>query len=106
MNKYTVKFSRRAEAELRSIFSYIAEDNPTAALNMVDKIETRAKQLETTPFIGAELSQAEYPFLPSGYRRIIVNPFVIYYRVIIKTVYITHIIHERRNQLQALKPMH
>jgi toxin ParE1/3/4 len=103
MNKHTVEFSRRAAAQLRNIFSYIAEDNPEAALNMVDKIEARAKQLESNPFIGAELPQSEYPFLPHGYRRIIANPFILYYRVAEQTVYITHIVHERRNQAKALQ---
>ena len=101
MNKYAVEFSRRANAQLRNIFSYIAEDNVTAALNMADTLETRAKQLEDTPFIGTELPRDKYPFLPSGYRRLIVNPFLMYYRVIDKTVYITHIIHSKRNQAKA-----
>ena len=101
MNKYAVEFSRRANAQLRNIFSYIAEDNVTAALKMVDALETRAKQLEDTPFIGTQLPKDEYPFLPPGYRKLIVNPFIMYYRIIDKTVYITHIIHSKRNQAKA-----
>jgi toxin ParE1/3/4 len=101
MSKYTVEFSRRANAQLRNIFSYIAEDNEIAALKMVDTLETRAKQLEDTPYIGTELPRDEYPFLPPGYRRLIVNPFIMYYRVINQTVYITHIIHAKRNQAKA-----
>ena len=101
MNKYTVEFSRRANEQLRNIFSYIAEENLTAALKMVDTLEMRAKQLEDTPFIGTELPRDEYPFLLPGYRRLIVNPFLMYYRVSDKTVYITHIIHSRRNQAKA-----
>ena len=102
MNKYTVEFSRRANAQLRNIFSYIAENNATAALKMVDMLEKKAKQLEGTPFIGTELPTDDYPFLPHGYRKLVVNPFFIYYRVIDKTVYITHIIHSKRNQAKAL----
>ena len=102
MSKYAVKFSNRANARIRDIFSYIAENNAGAALKMVDTIEKRAGQLADSPFIGVELSQYEYPFLQSGYRRLIVRPFIIYYRVIGQTVYITHIVHERRNQFKAL----
>ena len=101
MNKYTVEFSRRANAQLRNIFSYIAEDNATAALKMLDTLEARANQLVDTPFIGIELPNDEYPFLPSGYRRLIVKPFIMYYRVIDSTVYITHIVHSKRNQAKA-----
>lgn len=102
MNKNAVEFSNRANAQLRSIFSYIAEDNADTALKMVDTLETRARQLEDAPCIGVELLQDEYPFLQPGYRRLVVNPFLIYYRVIEKTVYITHVIHAKRNQAKAI----
>ena len=71
------------------------------AQKMVDMLEARALQLEDMPFIGMELPQNEYPFLQPGYRRLVVNPFVLYYRVIGTTVHITHIIHTRRNQAKA-----
>jgi len=98
---YTVEFSQRANAQMRNIFSYIAEDNPSAALKMADNLEARADQLANTPFIGVELPNEEYPFLPEGYRKLIISPFIMYYRVINQTVYITHIIHSRRNQAKA-----
>jgi len=87
---------------MRNIFSYIAEDNADAALKMVDSIEARALQLEDNPFIGVALPRGEYPFLQPGYHRLPINPFIMYYRVSDKTVYITHIIHSRRNQAKAL----
>ena len=99
--KYAVEFSRRANEQLRGIFSYIAEFNADAALKMVDTLEARARQLENTPFIGVELQENEYPFLQLGYRRLIVNPFIMYYRIINQTVYITHIIHAKRDQVKA-----
>ena len=101
MSKFAVEFSSRANAQIRSIFSYIAEDNAYTALKMVDKLEAKARQLEDAPLIGTELPQAEYPFLQPGYRRLIVNPFIMYYRIINQTVYITHIIHSKRNQAKA-----
>ena len=101
MSKYGVEFSHRANEQIHSIFSYIAEDNKDAALKMVDKLEARARQLEDAPFLGAELPESDYPFLKPGYRRLIVNPFIMYYRVINQTVYITHIIHAKRSQAKA-----
>ena len=102
MNKYAVEFSRRANTQIRSILSYIAEDNADTVLKMADTLEARALQLENAPFVGAELPENEYPFLKPGYRRLIVNPFIIYYRVINQTVYITHVIHAKRYQAKAL----
>ena len=103
MSKYKVEFTSRVNIQLRSIFSYIAENNAAAAVKMVDRIEERSRRLADAPFVGVELTQGEYPFLPPGYRRLVSNPFLIYSRVIEKTVYITHIVHSRRNQWKALK---
>jgi len=102
MSKYAVEFSRRANAQLRSIFSYIAEDDKDAALKIVDMLEARAVLLGDTPYIGAELPNDKYPFLQYGYRRLIAKPFILYYRIINQTVYITHIIHSKRNQAEVL----
>ena len=102
MNKYVLKFSRRANAQLRGIYSYIAERNADAVLKMVDALESKANLLKETPFIGVELTKKEYPFLVSGYRKLIINPFSIYYRVEKQTVFITHIIHSKRDQAKAL----
>jgi toxin ParE1/3/4 len=98
---YTVEFTQRANAQMRGIFSYIAEDNVDTALKMVDTLEARASQLAQTPHIGVPLSKEEYPFLPKGYRRLVVSPFVVYYRIIKQTIYITHIIRSRRKQAKA-----
>ena len=102
MSKYVVEFSHRANLQIRNIFSYISENNPNAALTMVETLEVRAYQLESNPFLGTELLKDEYPLLPFGYRKLIVKPFIIYYRVFNKTVCITHIVHSRRNQAEAL----
>ena len=102
MSKYKVEFSHRANSQIRNIFAYIAEENASAALKMVDRLEEKASQLADMPLIGPELPEAEYPFLQPGYRRLAAKPFILYYRIIDRTVFITHIIHSRRNQAKAL----
>ena len=98
MSSYAVEFTRRANVQIRHIFSYIAENNPDAALKMVDSLETKARRLEDTPFLGAELPQNEYPFLQPGYRRLIANPFIMYYRVITQVSHIQNSAHTLTNQ--------
>jgi len=102
MEKYKVEFSRRANLQIHNIFAYISEDNSNAALKVIDALEAKAIQLGRSPFIGIELSNDEYPFLPLGYRKVVVKPFVMYYRIIDQTVYITHIVHSKRNQTRAI----
>ena len=45
--------SRRAEADLRSIWRYIAHDNPAAADRVVLRIDKKMQLLRRFPAIGA-----------------------------------------------------
>ncbi|MCL1918470.1 MAG: type II toxin-antitoxin system RelE/ParE family toxin [Peptococcaceae bacterium] len=103
MSTYKVEFSRRANAQIDKIFHDIAQDNPTAAFKMVDTIEEKITNLAHNPYMGMELLQEDYPFLEPGYRRLIVSPFLIYYRVAEPLIFITHIVHGRRDQKNALQ---
>jgi len=103
MPKLKIEFTQRAAAQIRNIFSYIAEDSPTNALKTVDKIEMRINLLAHNPSLGPELLERDFPFLSPGYRRLIVKPFIVYYRVIEKAIFITHVVHERQDQGNALR---
>jgi toxin ParE1/3/4 len=103
MPKYDIEFTPRASAQMRNIFSYIAEDSPHIALKTVDKIESRVNLLKTNQNLGTELSESDFPFLTPGYRRLIVKPFIVYYRVINTEIFITHVVHERQEQGEALR---
>jgi toxin ParE1/3/4 len=70
---------------------------------MVDRLESRVDLLSDNPRLGAELSVDDFPFLTPGYRRLIVKPFILYYRIIDEIVFITHIVHERQDQKKALR---
>ena len=103
MNNIRIEFTRRANMQIRNLFTYIAQDNPAAALKVVERMEARIQRLEKNPELGVELSAEEYPFLTPGYRRLLVQPFLVYYRVIENTVFITHVVHGRQDQKAALK---
>ena len=103
MSKCRIEFTRRANAQIRNLFAYIAQEDASAALKMVERIEARTQRLTETPELGVELPEVDYPFLTPGYRRLLVSPFLIYYRVIEDTVFITHVIHERQNQKKTLE---
>lgn len=44
-----VEWRQAARDDLRSIFHYIAEDNPAAALALQEEIETKVGRLPTAP---------------------------------------------------------
>ncbi|MCL2810598.1 MAG: type II toxin-antitoxin system RelE/ParE family toxin [Clostridia bacterium] len=103
MSKYKVEFTRRARAQIRNVFSYIAQESPAAAQKVLDSMDARVHQLAQVPELGVELLGEEYPFLEPGYRKLLVRPFLIYYRIAGRIVYITHVVHERQNQRNVLK---
>lgn len=87
-----LKFSNKAEADLKSIHSYIAERNPGAAHRVVTSLLLSAYQLESFPFLGRpgrvedtrELSAPRTPYvlvywLPDEYH-----------------IEVLHVLHERR----------
>jgi toxin ParE1/3/4 len=66
-----VTYSPRALAQLQSIFAYIEESNPRAAVAVVDHIEATADLLGTFPWMGRPTDEKDvrvrvdtkYPYL-------------------------------------------
>lgn len=74
---YTVSWTARALDRLRSILDYIAEDNPDAALGMVDRISERVSNLGQTPEQGSFYQESAL----EGLRQIFVRPYRVVYLV-------------------------
>lgn len=95
-----VKLSARAQRDLNSILAFIAEDSPTKAVKMVDR-------LERASFEPAETA-LHYPLLPSQedtcVRRRVVHPYNIFFSVEGDTVEVLHILHGARNIGRILFP--
>lgn len=102
MRTREIEFLPGAERALRALFLYISKDDAGAALAMVDRIEEGVMRLAKSPFLGIELPPDEFWAVEPGLRRIVVKPYVVFYRVREEKVTITHIIHGRRNLRTAL----
>jgi toxin ParE1/3/4 len=65
---FTVKFTPKALADLRSIASYIAQDNPLRAISFIDELEVRTNQfLATAPHGGTPYKATTRYFVVAGY---------------------------------------
>jgi plasmid stabilization system protein ParE len=71
-----VTFEPAARDELDRIFEWIAQVNHPAALQLVARIETRVRRLETP-----ELTNMGRPGLAAGTRELLEWPYIIVYRV-------------------------
>jgi addiction module RelE/StbE family toxin len=83
-------WTRLAHIDRRAIRTYIAQDNPTAALALDTVISRRARQLTAHPDIGR-------PGRVAGTRELVVHVnFIVIYDIVGDTVRILRILHAAR----------
>jgi addiction module toxin, RelE/StbE family len=103
LQKRRVKYSPAAVDDMDEIFSYISQHNVYAAENMLEKLNSSILGLADFPNAGSVLSEDEYSLIQRGYRFIVVNPYLIFYRIMNgDTVVIHRILHGRRDYLREL----
>lgn len=100
--KLMLRYTADAVDDLDVIFSFINEDNRSAALNMVDRIEEAILRLEGNPRLGAVLTGNYLPQGNRGYRYIVVKPYVVFYRIGKNELYILRILHSRQDWMNLL----
>ena len=74
---YQIVWTLRSRQDLRNIASFIAKDNPSAALKLGDLIFARVDMLEKFPEIGRIVLERNQPHS----REIVVRPYRIVYRL-------------------------
>ncbi|WP_104494203.1 type II toxin-antitoxin system RelE/ParE family toxin [Paracoccus denitrificans] len=82
-----VEWRQAAREDLRLIFEYIADDNPTAALALLDEIETKVGNLPDRP-------RAYRPGRVAGTREMVVRPnYLVVYAEVGETLVILRVLH-------------
>jgi len=97
-----IKYTPVAIDDMDEIFSYISKENADAAELMLEKISAKVNRLSKFPNMGSVLSDEEYTLIQQGYRFIIAQPYMIFYRIIKNTIIISRILHGRRDYLREL----
>jgi len=100
--KNKIKYTPMAVDDMDEIFSYISEDNVVAAESLLERINTGVSKLADFPNMGSVLSDEEYTLVNSGYRFIIIQPYLVFYRIIEHAIIIHRILHGRRDYLREL----
>ncbi len=93
---YKVHWADIAEEDLKNIILYIADDSPTNARKIFEKIKKNALNLAHLPERGRVVPELHDQgiFL---YRELIVAPWRIVYRISGKKVYVLSVIDSRQN---------
>lgn len=99
-DKYHVRLLSIAEEDLTEIISFNAADNPTSADAILNKIEKNLELLSENPNLGRIPREEEIRNL--GYRYLIVQNYLIFYRIEEKIIFIHRIFHGARNYRSLL----
>jgi len=88
----TVGWTSNARRELRAIRDYIAQNSPTYARGMVDRVTRRTKQLVQFPRLGAVVAEYE----DESIRELFEHPYRNIFRVRTNQVMILSVVHSSR----------
>jgi toxin ParE1/3/4 len=95
-----VVITAEAEDDLEQIASYIAEQSPQTALNLIRQLRQRCESLLDAP--------RAYPLVPryehTGIRRRVFGRFLIFYRIGQDRIEIIHVLHGARDYEAQLFP--
>jgi len=100
--KDKIKYTPVAVDDMDEIFSYISKDNIAAAETLLEKITVGIAGLAEFPNMGSVLSDEEYTLVSRGYRFIVIQPYLVFYRIIDHTIVIHRILHGRRDYLREM----
>jgi toxin ParE1/3/4 len=92
--KYNIRYLRTAEFDLYGIFDYISQDNPKAAADLLEKIDSSIAILATNPSLGVVPKDSRLK--EKGYRMLVVEKYLVFYVVKKNLVQIRRIIHGAR----------
>jgi toxin ParE1/3/4 len=97
-----IVISEAAYYDIDSMFSYISQNNKAAAEKLRLRIYQAIQKLKDFPELGPVISEEDAPGAVRGYRWIVVNPYIIFYRVLEDRIVIARVLHGRQNWLQSL----
>lgn len=91
----------------QDIFDYVRLENPDAAQKLLTQFRTKIERLAASPYVGAALRTDDSLLISSGYRYLVVAPYLVFYRITEnKEVAIARILHSRQNWLYLLFGIH
>jgi len=91
METYDVRFLQEALDDLEEIVLYIAQDSRQAALRMHDIIIEKANDLTIFPKRGSLVPDKK--MTAAGYRMLEIKPYIAFYRIVERNVFIYRVLH-------------
>lgn len=102
MGKHRIRYTRAAIDDLDSIFDYIDEGNRDAAVRMLNRLEQAILRLAENPRLGAVLPTNDRSLVSPGYRRLVVSPYLVFYRIGEEEIMVARVLHARQDWMHLL----
>ncbi len=102
MTKLRILYTQDAVDDLDSIFDYISEDKRAAAAKMLGRIEDSIVNLAENPRMGTVLPTNDLSLVEPGYRRIVVKPYLLFYRIGDGELFLSRVLHSRQDWMSLL----
>ena len=96
-SKFNVRLLRIAEDDFTEIISYIAAERLTAAEKLAAKIEKNLRLLSQNPYLGRIPKEEDLARLQ--YRYLVVENYLIFYKIEGQTIFVQRILHGARDYL-------
>ena len=96
MTRSRVRWTRSARRDLEGIVAYLADRSPQAALSILDRLEARAKSLNTLADRGRIVPELGRLHIRQ-YRELMLTPYRVIYRVAGTRVWVLVVVDARRN---------
>ncbi len=93
---YTVRWSETSARDLKGIVEYITRDSPSRAYEVFSSIKEKASNLHSSPARGRVVPELQDQGI-TQYRKLIVAPWRIIYRISEGTVYVLSVLDSRQN---------
>lgn len=87
-----LKRTRQAEDDLLDIWEFIAKDDPSAANNIVHKLDARSHELLKHPKMGIARND-----VAKGMRHLVISSYLILYRIDGEDIEVVRYLHGARN---------
>ena len=102
MNKYNVEYSKESKQDLIDIKKYIKYNlqEPDTAKRLINKIRTEINKIIDKPELYAIIDDDFIKKLEI--RKIIVDNYIVFYRINNKTIQIVRVLYGRRNWINLL----
>jgi addiction module RelE/StbE family toxin len=94
-------WTHEAALDLADIVTYIADESPTNAKRLLDRIRNRAKNLESNPRRGRIVPEFSR-FSIHTFRELLIKPYRIVYRIAEDRVYVLAVLDARRDLQDVL----